>query len=355
MNALTELIAQLKNVASGFSDHPLILYALTIVGLAILFVLRAIGKRFADDVYTGLKRALLSVFGLSPKNSDAGKDTSEKEDQPADFNKADAKTFHTSRDTYTLGPSLAQGNLAMVHRARTAAGRNVVVKIAGDAADNDLLQNETRILKLLHAGAGRYAKHLPEPLDEFFTTDGKQGNVLESLDGLDLISIRQKYPDGIPARHVVWIFRRALSVLGFAHSRAILHGNIEPAHLIIRASDHNLWLIDWSYGILEPARTNEGFRVVNETYSAPEVSRRLPPLPAADLFSLGLCMVYALGGSPPSPRVPSQVDGRIARFVERFVAENALARPQDAWQMYNELDELRAEVYGKHEFIPFEV
>ena len=353
MDSLLLFLEKARQTAESLGENRYIIYIATAVGVMVLFVLRAIGKRFADDVYEGLKAAFYELFGL--RRSKGKPDGRASPDPSGTADAPDGGVISTQRHRYRIMGTIAQGNLALLHAASDEAETPVVLKIAANADDNDLLRTESRTLLLMSADAGRYAKHLPELLDQFHTSDGRQGNVLGRLDGHDLISVRQKYPNGVPERHVIWIFRRALSVLGFAHSRGIIHGNIEPSHLMLRPADHNVWLIDWCYAVFEPARTGQGFRVVNEVYSAPEVSQRKPPLPSADLFSLGLSMIYLIGGEPRTRTIPNGVNEPLRRLIEFFVLDSPLGRAQDAWEMYNRLDELRRQQFGEHEFIPFEM
>ena len=262
----------------------------------------------------------------------------------------------TERDSYHSTRSLAEGDLANVYCGRRLSdGAPVAVKVAYEAADNDLMQAEIRAIDKLRAEDSKQLKHLPVRLDQFRTGDGRIGTVFELLDGYDLFTIREKLPDGVPARHVVWILRRCLSVLGWAHSHGVLHGNLDPSHIVVRPHDHNVWLIDWCYAIVNPAQTGQSFRCLNEEYSPPEVSARKPPLPSSDLYSLGKCMIYALGGDPAEKRLPDGIDERLARFLLFFVRESALGRAQDAWDMYTQLDRLRRDIWGKHKFVEFKI
>jgi len=43
-----------------------------------------------------------------------------------------------------------------------------------------------------------------------------------------LDSVRSRYPDGIDARHIVWIWGRILEVLAFVHAHGWTHGNLRP-------------------------------------------------------------------------------------------------------------------------------
>ncbi len=352
MEALIELLNRVGKAAEGLGENRYAVYIVTVLGLAALFVLRIIGKRFAEDVYAGLKRAVLRLVGLDRSEGNGPTNGSSPSPGPQTQTEGDG-VLRTQRHAYRIQGTLAQGNLAMLHSATNESNHPVVLKIAAQADDNDLLRTESRILMVLGADAGRYGKHLPELLDQFHTSDGRQGNVLGKLDGFDLVTVRERYPQGVPERHIIWILRRTLSVLGYAHSKGVIHGNIEPSHIMLRPADHNVWLIDWCYAIFEPARTGQGFRVANETYSAPEVAQRKPPLPSADLYSVGLTMIYLIGGNPQTKAIPPHVDERLRRFLEFFVLDSPLGRAQDAWELYNRLDDLRKQVYGEHEFVPF--
>ena len=265
--------------------------------------------------------------------------------------------FHTTRREYHIDSTLAQGDLATIYHGKCSSedsqAGEIAVKVVEDPADNDLMRDEIRTLRLLHAEPGVYSKHLPVVLDDFKTTENQMATVMRRIDGYDLCSIREKYQQGIPARHIIWIFRRVLSVLGYAHSKGFIHGNIEPAHIMVRPQDHNVYLIDWCYSIFQPARTRQGFKCLNEDYSPPEVAQGKPPIPASDLYSLGKSMIYLLGGNIKTSRMPKAVDERIQRFIKFFCRASALQRPQDAWEMYGKLDDLREEVYGPHKFIEF--
>ena len=264
----------------------------------------------------------------------------------------------TESARYHVTSTLAEGDLATVFGGRRRQdGALVAVKIADEAVDNDLMQAEIRALSSLRADDGPQLKHLPVIVDRFRTRDGRLGTIFELLDGYDLLTIREKLPGGIPARHVMWILRRCLSILGWAHSRGILHGNLDPAHIMVRPHDHNVWLVDWCYAIINPAQTGQGFRCLNEIYSPPEVSERKPPLPSSDLYSLGKCMIYALGGDPVAKSLPEalDIDERFVRFLKFFVRESPLGRARDAWDLYTQLDRLRKDIYGRHKFIEFKI
>lgn len=268
-------------------------------------------------------------------------------------------TISTQGASYRVTKIMAQGDVAMLYRGTCVSGArsgaDVTVKIAMERGDNDLLLDEARILRTLHSAQGSQRKHLSEVIDQFQTPSGQAGSVLSYLDGFDLDEVRDRYRDGLNAEHVAWILSRALSAVGYAHHQGIIHGNIEPAHLLVRPSDHNVFLIDWTYAVVAPEKTGQGFRAHNPDFSPPEVMARKPPLPASDIYSLGKTMIYLLGGDVRQGTLPPKVDERFARFVQFLIRESPRQRAQDAWETAEQLAKLRTEIFGSHRFLPLEM
>lgn len=266
----------------------------------------------------------------------------------------------TARAAYDLSETIGNGDIATVFGGRVRGQDTAIaLKLADDRADNDLIQHELDTLTLLRAAPAPSERtaptqHLPLAIDQMKTADGRLGTVFERVDGIDLVELRRRLPDGVPPRHLIWIMRRALAVLGWAHQCGVLHGNLDPAHIMVRPRDHMLWLVDWSWAVVNPALTGQGFKALNEIYSPPEVAERKPPLPASDLYSLGKCMIFAAGGDPTTRRLPD-MDERLSRFLRFMTLDSALGRPQDAWQTYLQVERLREQIWGAHTFVAFDV
>lgn len=261
----------------------------------------------------------------------------------------------TPRARYDVTSGLAQGQFSTVysgHRNQRPEDR-VIIKIADGMEESARLQLEVQVLRQLHSDTSPLRIHLPRYLDQFKTDDGRTGVILSHADGYTIDEIRQLYSLGMPPVHVIWVMRRLLSVLGYAHSRGILHGNVTPEHVLVRPWDHNVVLLDWSCAVVNPARTGEGFKFHHPVYSAPEVAEQKPPLPSADLYSLGLCMITLLGGDAKSQEMPASVDIRLQRFIKFFVRSSPIGRAQDAWEMFHKLKALRDEIFGTHQFREF--
>lgn len=265
----------------------------------------------------------------------------------------------TLKREYIISSTLAEGDLSTVYGGDCAGGDDfagkIAVKVFEDAKDSDLAQNEVKILKIFQAEPSNQSKHLPVFLDRFKTTDDQQGTILRYIDGYDLYSVREKYKNGIDRKHMVWMLNRGLSVLGYVHSKGVTHNNIEPGHFMVRPKDHNAWIIDWCYAAANSSRSGDGFKVYNDDFSAPEVKDKKPPLPAADLYSLGKCMIFALGGDIKTNEMPDIVEDKLQRFIKFFVRESPLQRAQDAWEMHEKLNELVVELWGLKKFLEFKM
>jgi len=250
----------------------------------------------------------------------------------------------TKKATYRIYEHLTEGDIADIYRGEfegeDGATQEVCLKIAQDSRDRDLIRNEVAALRTLSH------KSLPVLLDTFTTEKNQEAVVLRFIEGMDLYEVLEKKPEGLPQEHVCWVFERLLSVLGFMHVSKVLHGNIEPGNIMIRPRDHNAFLIDLCFSL----RGGDSFKVCSEDFSAPEVHAKRPPIPPSDMYSLGKCMQFLLGGNVSKNTFPDSVDIRIVRFIKQFLLENPMHRARDAWKMWGQLRDLRTEVFGPKRF-----
>ncbi|MBL8021751.1 MAG: hypothetical protein JNM27_18910 [Leptospirales bacterium] len=346
---MLELLSSIPELIASIGAHPYAIVALGILSTIGVFLAKHFLSRIGDDIYGWIKSR---IFRRKSKEPLPVQTSAQETDSSGEFKPFDVET---SLGKYHASELIGRGEMSALYAAETNNGKKVLIKIALQAGDNDLLQNEARMLKLLLEGGTTYNKHLPEYFDQFRTARGNVGLVLGKVEGFDLRAVRERYPDGIPQEHIIWIFRRTLAVAGHAHSLGIIHGNIEPSHILVSPPDHNVFLIDWGYSVYRPNETSQGFRVINEQFSPPEVAERKSPIPSSDLYSIGKCMIYLLGGNVQTDAMPGHVDERIQRFIKFFTRPSALQRAQDAWQMYAKLDDLREEVFGPHKFREFKM
>jgi serine/threonine protein kinase len=280
--------------------------------------------------------------------------------QRPSLKKVGSVSIKTATREYYLGEQIAEGTIATIYDGECAirdefAGR-VAIKIMNSSADNELAWREAKALEMLHKGNGPQRKHLPVLLDRFQTSDQRVGLVFRYIEeSQDMYTIldQPEHADGVDRKHMVWMLNRILSAVGYAHNLGIVHGNIEPAHLLVRGRDHNVFVIDWAWSAISPAKTGDQFKVFTEHFSAPEVKKQGPPHPASDIYSIGKCMIYLLGGNVETNEMPDSVEPKIQRYLEYLVTESMAQRPHDAWDQWRFLDTLVRELWGKKRFIPF--
>jgi serine/threonine protein kinase len=218
------------------------------------------------------------------------------------------------------------------------------------ARDNDLMQREADALSTLECdGEPRHRAYAPLLLDSFCQRDPSSGvqrvvNVLQHLDGfLSLAAVARIYPHGVHPRDAAWMWRRLLVALGYAHRAGVVHGAVVPEHVLINPGEHGLALVDWCYATRcgEPIAAMVGER--RDLYP-PEVAARRAAGPGTDIYLATKCMSWLIGeGAPPAMR----------RFAQGCTSANPQARPQDAWRLLAELDDLLHRLYGKRTFRPF--
>lgn len=259
----------------------------------------------------------------------------------------------TKRYAFNIYSHLAIGDFSDVYYAKFvgASGRTeeAAIKIATDQNNNDLLDNEVKVFnKLSHLS-------LPVLVDTFKTEDRCKCIVTRYINGYDLNTImsRDWYKSGVPEEHVLWMFDRLLNVIGYMHHNGIVHGNLELSNILVVPRNHNVIPLDLVFSILD---YEKGLRYKGRNdLSAPEVSKSSTAHPASDMYSIGKCILYLLGGDIKRKTFPSGVDKRIKKFLKNFLEEDLSKRADDAWKWLHMLIKLRTELFGKRRFTYFKM
>lgn len=216
----------------------------------------------------------------------------------------------------------------------------IILLAANSVDDNPELENMARVLDNVSH------KSLPVLLDKFLLDDDRTCLVLQEIkDAYDLCTVREKFPDGLPQEHTVWILDRLLSVVGFMHTKLVVHAGISPETVLITPYNHNAIPFDLTDAIMD-ANLEHAVYSSQHAYSAPEVGPDASPHPAADMYSIGLTMLYLLGGDIKTKLFPSGIDPKIKNFLEGFLLDDPHRRTDDAWKAHGKLKKIRTEVFG---------
>jgi serine/threonine protein kinase len=251
-----------------------------------------------------------------------------------------------------------QGDLCELFPAE-ASGNSVLLKIARQARNNDLLQAEAQALrKIARALDGQPTRaHFPTLVEHFLLRtaagDQRHTNVLRAESGyVSLAEVLDAYPNGLPAADAAWMFNRILTALGIAHSLGIVHGAVVPAHVLVRPDDHNGMLIDWCYSV----PIGQPIKAISPPYAAdypPEVRAKQPATPATDLYMAARCMARLLGGRPDTLELPTNVPRPIRALLSACLLPAAQRRADDAWHVFDDFHEILGRLYGPPQFRPF--
>lgn len=263
-------------------------------------------------------------------------------------------TITSKRATHRLQYALGDGDICATYASSSNDGtgtKDMFVKIAKNPSDSDLLLTEALALKRLHSKntEEKWQCYVPKLLDSFLYTASsgarQQANVTPLLKGFySLDQLRRIFPGGIDSRHAVWIFRRLLAALGFAHDNNVIHGAVLPRHVMVLPEQHGVVLVDWCYASLaEAGQAFPPVKVVVMTYKdwyPEEVFAKRSPSPATDIVMAARSIILLLGGDPMSGTLPHAVPMPIRAFLRGCIQKHQSMRPQNAWLLLREFDEL---------------
>ena len=140
------------------------------------------------------------------------------------------------------------------------------------------------------------------------------------------------------------MWRRLLVALGTAHRAGVVHGAGLPDHVLIEPDEHGVVLVVWCYAAIGPDDRVPALVPRYADRYPPEVtgSRRVGP--GTDLAMATRCMTGLVGDLLPRP---------LARFAAGCLLEPLSRRPDDAWRLLAELDEVLERCFGPRAFRPF--
>lgn len=317
-----------------------------------------------DDLATEATATLNRLWAQAEKRIKAGT-----------YGKAtsDEVVITTRKRSYTIGDPLAKGDIAsLYHCAFSIGGRDVngIFKVSRNPADNDLIENEATMLKHLANGDeyDQFEPYFPALAENLVYRDAsatgkRRANILywakeieQPSDLYTLVEVRDHYKNGIDPADMAWMWRRLLVALGYTHQEGIVHGAVLPAHILIEPKMHGLALIDWSYAV--KTETGKHISAISSDYDKwypQEVFNKEAPLSGLDIFMGAKCMVYLVGGDPVSGDLPDSVPSRMRRYFAWCMQPSPRGRPQDAWKMLEEFDDVLESLYGPRRFRKFDM
>src|SRR5579885_1301123 len=265
----------------------------------------------------------------------------------------DPQVIKTPKREYMVTKLVAQGDIADLYACTyqdKGVEQRAIMKVVQSAADNDLLQNEAKILGAIYPidqKEERFYRYLVKLHDSFLLKGkgtNRRVNVLQFVEGsYTLEDVRKAYPGGLDYRDVVWMYKRMLAAIGYLHSKkGVIHGAMLPTHVMVHPENHGAKLVGWSYAIDNWRGRINRIKALSSPWKhfyAPEVLSKQPPVPATDIYMASKCAMYMLGDT----KIPNQIKA----FLDSCLFSRPERRPDDAWKLHEEFDNLLERLVGK--------
>ncbi len=260
----------------------------------------------------------------------------------------------SKRGTYKVVEEFRTGDVANILLGEFNNTR-CLLKVVRKPGDNDLLDNEVRVLRELHAKKGDQAvtfqKYLPKLAESFVVLEGRTNrrvNVLDLAEGhYSLTEIKAAYPEGIDARDAAWMIRRAMEGFGWVHDLGYVHGAVLPEHILVHPTGHSARLVGWSYAVKKGQKLT-AISAPRKAMYPPSVFKKDPATPTLDVQMLGAC---ALDLVSENDKVRGDVPADVATFFRQCKA----GKIHTGWDAYRAFDEVLAKTYGKRAYRAFKM
>lgn len=341
------------------------------------------------DLATATFSALTTLKGDAERKVLAGTYGDRSKEAPAEKTPFVPYAVTAGGKKFILTDLIAEGDVCNIYActAIDSKGREFeyAFKIVHDGSDNDLLINEAKVLKKIHAGnlkykpdaADRFRLFLPQVLDSFVVREPGSQRKVSILpkfgEHRSLEEIIRVFPDGIDYRDMVWMFKRIMHGLGFPHRHNIVHGGIVPSHVMIHPINHGAKILDWSYAVdldveTKPKKARSYFDLLDDgflehphvrgingryrEYYPPEVFDKETPTAATDVYMAAKCAIALVGGDVKTGKAPG-LPTALQRFFLKCTEKDPSNRPQDTWDIHEEFDKLLKTAVGPRKYRPF--
>lgn len=207
-------------------------------------------------------------------------------------------------DKFQVLEKIASGGVGIVYKAKDTAlaGKLVALKVLRtDTKDTDNLvrfQNEARILvRLSHP-------NIATAYDFGISKNGEPFMAIEFIDGVSLREVLAE-KGRLSIEETLKIAVQVCDALGYAHSKGVVHRDIQPGNIILTTGDtgnQTVKIIDFGIAKAEEGSahlTRRGQWIGSPLYISPEQCSNQEITIRSDMYSLGCVLYHCLVGKPP--------------------------------------------------------
>lgn len=271
--------------------------------------------------------------------------------------KGDANIFKTISEAYTeliraidhpiimtlgdwnLVTLLSSTGITDVYLAESVnnSDSKAVLKISKDFSYNKFLERESLSLGFIRNDTVTpfFKQFVPTLLDSFIADD-RQVNVLSYFE--NVISLEQYLTKHkVEFVHIVWMFNRLASLLGYLHSNKIVHGSCLPCNILIdtREEYHLMYLVDFTCSQGTPYVINS-----YKDYYPKEIKNASY---GTDIYMLAKSLKNAADYIP----------GRFNSVFDYLTLDSVNTRPYNIWEVQDLWKLAAHDVYGTRQFVKF--
>ncbi|MCA0296651.1 MAG: serine/threonine protein kinase [Actinobacteria bacterium] len=195
---------------------------------------------------------------------------------------------------YRVDAEIGRGGMGIVYRAtQLALDRPVALKILDPllSADPSFVARFTREASIL---AGLDSPHIVQ-IHDHGEADGRLYLAMQYVGGGDLSRLIEQ--DGpLPPLAALQIFTQVVEALGDAHTHGIVHRDVKPSNVLLRADASEPFAYLCDFGIArteESGLTRTGTVAGTWAFMSPETHTGSPATPRSDLYSAA-CVLWAM-------------------------------------------------------------
>jgi tetratricopeptide (TPR) repeat protein len=243
-------------------------------------------------------------------------------DRPAPAHEPPSRRFGPYRPLKKIG-SGGMGEVWLGKRDDGEFEREVAIKVLRlGLGGEEVVRRFQRERQLLATLDHEYISRL---IDGGTTDRGLPYLVLEYVDGAPLDAYCQDR--ALEPKEKLELFLKVLAAVSHAHDRGVIHRDLKPGNILVRA-DGTPRLLDFGISRIRDDEassvaplTRVGHRLFTPEYASPEQIRGALVTEATDIFSLGVILHELLTGSRPWPK------GLDDAALERAILESHPAPP----------------------------
>lgn len=245
----------------------------------------------------------------------------------------------------------------------TIDGKSVVLKIAKSHQFNEMMKSELKINKHLIESwpsgsedpkmVSNMMARFMKVKDSFETVIGGINRVVTVIKHPgNVVSLQEilNHPDfknGIPKKHIAWMWRRILETLMLFEENGIAFGGAVPDHILFDIDTHEIRILDLCHATKLGAKMTSIVPKWSSFYP-PEVHNKEVTVPSTDTYIAAKSMLFA------SMKGTQQSDKILESYFSTASMQNARVRTENSTTLYARYADMIYNRFGwTKEFIPF--